>query len=140
MEQVLIDTNAVLSLLTDRNDQQKNSVIQLTESSLKGEIEIILHQHVLSETIFTLFNVYQVSKKIIVEIVTDLLGHPGARLENELHWHEVFELWPDVLPDIGDAIIASAARKGGYSVFTFDKKLGKKLVAIDILWNNRPTA
>jgi predicted nucleic acid-binding protein len=139
MEQILIDTNAILSFLTDRNVQQKNSVLTLTERSLKGEIELILHQHVISEAIFTLLNVYHVGKKTIVEIVRDLLGHPGVRRKNELQWDDVSDLWSEVFPDVGDAIIAAAARHGSYSVFTFDKKFGKKLKTIGVLWNNRAT-
>lgn len=136
MEQILIDSNAVLSFLTDRDIQQKNSVLALTEKSLKGEIEIILHQHVISETIFTLLNVYQIGKETVVDVVGDLLGHPGVILENHLSWTEVFALCPKVIPDVGDAVVGAVARKGKYPVFTFDKKFGKKLQSLGLTWNN----
>ena len=136
MEQILIDTNAILSFLTDRNLSQKNKVTTLTERSVKGDLEIILTQHVLSETIFTLLNVYEIEKKTIVEVVTDLLTHPGIRTENQLKWPDVLDLWINVLPDFGDAVIAAAARAGQYPVFTFDSKFGKRLKSMNIVWFN----
>ena len=136
MEQVLIDTNAILSFLTDRNPAQKKTVMTLTERSLKGELEIILAQHVLSETIFTLLNVYGIGKKTVIEMVRDLVAHPGVRLENQLIWAEVLDLWAGLFSDFGDAVIASVARAAQYSVFTFDSKFGKKLKSANVTWIN----
>jgi len=128
----MLDANAVISLLTDRNDEQKNAVLSVAQKSLRGENEIILHQHVVSETIFTLLNVYGLNKGTIVQIVADLIAHPGAVSKNDLSWEDVFTLWPKTFPDIGDAIVAAVAREGSYSVFTFDIKFRRKLKSVGI--------
>lgn len=135
-DQILLDTNAVLSLLTDRSNEQKNAVLVMAQKALKGEVELILHPHVISETIFTLLNLYRVTKGKVADIVRDLIDHPGVRLENDLSWNEVLEFWPQIFPDVGDAIMAAIARERDYSVFTFDRKFGKKLELVKVIWNN----
>lgn len=127
MDRWLLDTNAVVSLFTDRNEAQRNEVVFAFDKAMRGEIELVLHQHVMSETVFTLMNVYLISNSKVSEIIRDLVDHPNVILENDISWVRILDLWPSVLRDFGDAIVAAVAREKGYVVFTFDKRFQKIL-------------
>jgi predicted nucleic-acid-binding protein len=134
MDRWLLDTNAVVSLFTDRNEAQRNTVILAFDKAISGEMQLILHQHVISETVFTLLNVYQIRNTEVSGIVRDLVHHPNVVLENDISWIKVLDLWPSVLRDFGDAIIVAIASDSGYPIFTFDKVLQKTLVKLSIPW------
>ena len=127
MERWLLDTNAVVSLFTDRNEAQRNEVVSAFDRAIRGEIELFLHQHVISETVFTLLNVYRIGNGKVSQIIRDLVDHPNVILENDISWSKVLTLWPSALRDFGDAILAAIASEKGYAVFTFDKPLQKRL-------------
>jgi len=127
MDRWLLDTNAVVSLFTDRNEAQRNEVVFAFDKAMRGEIELVLHQHVMSEAVFTLMNVYLISNSKVSEIIRDLVDHPNVILENDISWVRILDLWPSVLRDFGDAIVAAVAREKGYIVFTFDKRFQKIL-------------
>jgi predicted nucleic-acid-binding protein len=88
---------------------------------------LILHQVALSETVYVLMNIYQVSSKDVAQILEELLEMPGAQPENEISWPTLFDLWPDSVADYGDAALATVARQGRYEVATFDAKFARKL-------------
>ncbi len=138
MERLLLDTNAVVSLFTDRNEAQRNSVVLVLAKAVKGEMEIALHQHVLSETVFTLLNVYAIAEDRVAEILRDLIDHPGVVLENEIDWEKVLQFWPSIFHDFGDAMVGAVAKEKDCPVFTFDRGFGKKLKDIKVIWANAP--
>ena len=136
MERWLLDTNALLSFFTDRNRSQQQSTLLLFQKALHGEMELVLHQHVISEMVFTFLNVYRVEKTRTAEVLKDLIEHPGVVLLNEIRWGTVLNLWPSAFPDFGDSIVASVARQNKYPVFTFDKAFGRQLTLSKIGWAN----
>jgi predicted nucleic acid-binding protein len=64
----VIDTNALISFVTDRNPKQQQRMKELFESAslLKGLI--LCHSHVLTEFIYVMDRVYRVSKDRIKEM------------------------------------------------------------------------
>lgn len=128
----LLDTNAVVSMFTDRNERQRDEVVSAFDQAMRGEIELVLHQHVVSETVFTLLNIYRIDSAQVSQIIRDLIDHPNVLLENDLTLEEVLRLWPSVLRDFGDSIVAAIAREKAYSVFTFDKAFQKVLKRLGI--------
>ena len=82
----------------------------------------------ISETIYVLRNLYKVDAREIADSLRKLLGLPGVTSGGDISWNLVFSLWPEVIPNLGDATIAAAASQGGYdAVATFDRDLRRKL-------------
>ncbi len=132
MQRVLVDANALLSLLTDRNLEQQARVVQLFGEAARGTVEIVLHQHVVSETVFTLRNVYKVPAERVSAIIRDLVNDPGIAVVNELNWKELVEIWPLRFSDYGDAILATAAKREKLSILTFDRSFQRSLKTFGI--------
>ncbi len=128
MKRIVLDTNVLVSFLTDRDAEQQAQAAALFEAAAQGEVEIVLHQMVVAEMVYVLGNLYQVETREIAAMVDDLLSSPGAKPVDELSWTLVLELWPDRVPDFADAVLAAVAREGRYdAVATFDRRFVRRL-------------
>ncbi|MCI5210277.1 MAG: type II toxin-antitoxin system VapC family toxin, partial [Candidatus Electrothrix sp. ATG2] len=54
MKKILIDTNCLMSFVTDRNPTQQEKAYTLFQKAARLEMLILCHQHVLSEFVFVL--------------------------------------------------------------------------------------
>ena len=54
MRRYVIDTNALISFVTDRNPEQQQKIAPLFESAAYMKAVIFCHQHVLTEFIYVL--------------------------------------------------------------------------------------
>lgn len=127
MRQVLLDTNVLLSFLTDRDPRQQEQAAELFRQASVGDQILLLHQAALTEMVFVLLNVYRISSKETAQILDELLDMPGTQTLDGLSWPLILDFWPDQIPDFGDAVLAAVARQGHYEVATFDSKLAKRL-------------
>jgi len=134
MDRILLDANALLSYLTNRELAQQVKIEQILESAVRGDREILLHQQALSEMIFVLKNVYRVQADVIAKMLFDLIHQPGSLTTNDLEWERVLKLWPSQVADFGDAVLASAALTHDCKIATFDKSFQKRLKALKIAW------
>ena len=132
MERILLDANALLSFVTDRDPRQQEKIYLLFQKALHGELEIGLHQQSLSEMIFVLRNVYNLELPMISELLGDLVEEPGTIPVNELNWKALLQLWPDPISDFVDAVLASVARSGKWKIATFDKSFQKHLKRLKV--------
>lgn len=128
MKKYVIDTNALISFVTDRNPKQQRIMKGLLEyaSVLKGVI--LCHHHVLTEFVYVMDKVYQVPKDEIKVMVKDFILLPGIDIIQDIDFKTVFVYWPEVIPDFGDAIVGALckAHKGSILV-TFDQKLIRQI-------------
>ncbi len=128
MKSVVIDTNVLVSLLTDRNAEQQAQAAALFEAAAEGEVELILHQMVLSEMVYVLGNLYKVEAAEIARTVDDLLSSSGVRPVNEVIWTRVLELWPDRVKDFADGVLTAVTLHERFdAVATFDQRFVKQL-------------
>lgn len=131
MKTVVIDTNALLSFVTDRAPAQQEVVSEVFEQAACTRCRILCHQHVLSEFVYVLEKVYGHSKASIHDMISDFLAMPGIEIRHEIDFHVLLNLWPNSIADFGDAVIATlwtAAPKA--TIVTFDKKFRKELTKI----------
>jgi predicted nucleic-acid-binding protein len=129
----VIDTNALISYVTDRNQQQQQKIAPLFESAAHMKAVIFCHQHVLTEFIYVLDRVYRVPKDEIGRMIKDLIEMPGIEVIQEVDFKTVLSWWPDPINDFGDALIAAACKaRSGSMVVTFDRKFAANLKALDI--------
>jgi predicted nucleic-acid-binding protein len=129
----VIDTNALISYVTDRNPQQQQKIAPLFESAAHMKAVIFCHQHVLTEFIYVLDRIYRVPKDEIGRMIKDLIEMPGIEVIQEVDFKTVLSWWPDPINDFGDALIAATGKtRTGSLVVTFDRKFAANLKALDI--------
>ena len=118
MKKYVIDTNAIISFVTDRNLAQQEAVAPLFAAACRLKCTLICHQFVLTEFVFVMDKVYAAPKEIINAMVRDFIAMPGVELRHETDFNKVLSLWPGKIADFGDAIVASqgAAIKGAVIV------------------------
>lgn len=128
MREVLVDTNVLVSFVVDREPEQQAQAHEVLRAAAAGEHRILLHQVVLTELAWVLLNLYDVRAVEVNAVLGDLLSLPGAVPSHDLGWVRVLELWPTQVPDLGDAMIAAAARQThADAVVTFDKQFRRRL-------------
>jgi len=129
----VIDTNALISFVTDRNLEQQQKIAPLFESAAHMKAVIFCHQHVLTEFIYVLDRIYQVPKDEIGRMIKDLIEMPGIEVIQEVDFKTILPWWPDPIPDFGDALIAAVGKtRSGSMVVTFDRKFAANLKALGI--------
>lgn len=128
MRRVLVDTNVLVSFLTDRDRSQQERAAELLASAADGKLELMVHQSVLFELAYVLLNLYGTSPAEVRGILVALTMLPGVRLIDELSWSEVLRIWPETFPDLADAALAAAYRDvHADGIATFDKKFIRRL-------------
>ena len=128
MRRIVLDTNVLISFLTDRNAEQQAQATELFEAAAEGETELILHQMVISEMVYVLGNLYQVEVAEIAGMIDDLLCSPGVRPVDEVVWSRILELWPDTFKDFADAVLAAVTLEERFDVVaTFDQAFARQL-------------
>ena len=128
MKKIVIDTNCLLSFVTNRNSEQQEKVSNLFHEAGQLKTVILCHHHVVSEFVFVLSSVYETDKEKIQEILSDLIVMPGVMTVSEVNLQTVLSLWPAIIADYGDAIIAAYSKNTkGTAVATFDKKFSKAM-------------
>ena len=134
MKQILIDTNVVISFLTDRDPRQQETAARLFEDTAAAKHELILHQVVITEVIYVLQNLYKLTAAAVAATVRDLMDMPGIVIVDEMPWGRVFEIWPREISTYADATLAAVALSGSYDcVATFDRGFRNRLKRLGIL-------
>jgi predicted nucleic-acid-binding protein len=123
VKKYIIDTNALISYVTDRHPDQQKKMAGIFQEVVKLKAVILCSPNVLTEFIYVLDKVYGVPKTDIQRMVKDFLALPGIQLVHEIDFESVLKFWPESLPDFGDAIVASLRTLyKGSVIVTFDLK------------------
>jgi predicted nucleic acid-binding protein len=129
MKQILVDSNVLVSFLTDRNARQSEKAAALMRGAVAQEHTVVLHSMSIIEMIYVLTQLYHEDPQSVAEDLADLLAMPGVISTDDVMWSLVLERWPSTILALGDAILAAAASAGPFdAVATFDRDLAKKLV------------
>lgn len=133
MKRVVIDTNVVISFLTDRDPRQQEIAASLFADVAAAELRIILHQSVITEVVYVLQNLYNQTQAAVAAIVRELIDMPGIVVIDEMPWTRLFEIWPSRIGTYADASLAAVALAGGYEfVATFDRGFRRRLKQLGI--------
>jgi predicted nucleic acid-binding protein len=126
MKRVAIDTNVLISFVTDRNLEQQGQAARIFESARRSQITFLCHQNVVTEFVYVLDRVYHVEPITVQGMLRDLIDMPGVELVNELDLSRLLTVWPDKCPDYGDAVLLAFC-KGHKDIrlATFDRKFAK---------------
>lgn len=122
MKKYIIDTNALISFVTDRNLKQQKIIASIFESAANLKAVAICPQNVLTEFVYVMDRVYCSPKEEINRMVKDFLLTPGMEVVHNINLPSLLKLWPWHFSDYGDAIVASLGKElKGAMVATFDK-------------------
>ena len=128
MKKLIIDTNALISFVTDRNPAQQDKIASLFDSAARLKVRVLCPQNVLTKFVNVMDAVYGIDKAEIRDIIRDFINLPGIEVVDHLNLPSLFKLWPEKIPDYGDAIIAVLCKDTtGASVATFDRKFRVRL-------------
>ena len=128
MKKHIIDTNALISFVTDRNTTQQAKIANLLDSAAQLKVRVLCPQNVLTEFVYVMDSVYGIGKTEIRDIARDFIKLPGLEIVHQVNLKTLFTFWPERVPDYGDAIVASLCKDTrGSSVVTFDRKFRAKL-------------
>jgi len=137
---IVIDTNALISFVTDRNKTQQGKIAGLFEDAAGLRLSVLCPQNVITEFVYVLDRVYNVPQSVIKDMIDDFVAMPGIEIVHEVNLKILFSYWPDKIQDYGDAIVASVckARKGAM-IATFDRKFGAALKKLGLsVWQPVP--
>lgn len=124
MNALVLDTNALISFVTDRNPGQQAKIAALMVQVAQAEALLLCPQNVLTEFVYVMERVYRVEQERIALMLADFIDLPGVEVVDELDYRRLLALWPARISEYGDAVVAAVcqAHKGS-SVVTFDQKL-----------------
>lgn len=111
MKKYVIDTNALISFVTDRNLAQQEAVAPLFAAASRLKCTLVCHQFVLTEFVYVMDKVYETPKETINAMVRDFIAMPGVELRHETDFSAVLSLWPESIADFGDALVASVGKR-----------------------------
>ena len=130
MKTILIDTNALLSYVTDRNKKQSDLMLDIFDRAGKLEFQICIVSNVIAEFVYVLQKIYKTKPSLISTIIKDMNTMPGIYLLPGFFPETLFSIWPNKIKDYGDAFLASASIELKYPITTFDKKLSNQLIKL----------
>ncbi len=124
MKRVAIDTNVLISLVTDRNREQQEQAARLFDAALHSQLTIICHQHVITEFVYVLNKVYNQEPRAINAMLRDLMATPGVEVAHELDHQRLLDIWPASCDEYGDAVLLAYCKgRRDVALATFDRKL-----------------
>jgi len=133
MKTYIIDTNALLSFVTDRNPEQQAPMTALFSQAAGLNCKIMCHAHVLTEFVYVLEKVYGHDKAAIRQMLIDFMAMPGIDIINDIDFNTLLDFWPSQISDFGDAVVASLWHANRHApVVTFDRRFLRELKSIGV--------
>lgn len=132
MTNYFIDTNCLLSFVTDRNIEQQNRIAPYfhNASVLKHKITVI--QNVVTEFVYVCFSVYKIKPARVREMILDFIHTPGLEVEHSFPISTFMHLWPGYIENYGDAVLAASVQDAGGVLLSFDGNLQKNCARLGI--------
>lgn len=132
MRQVVFDTNALVSTVFLRDEEQRAATEKLLDHAGKGDLLIVLPQFVVFQAIYVLRSVYKLPPLTIRVMLREVMELPAVMLTNDCPWPQFLEHWSDIRPEPVDAAILALAIEHRYVLATFDHKLADRARAFGI--------
>ena len=127
MRRIGVDTNVVVSFVTDRDAKQQTRAAELFVAATSGQHIIVLHQAVITEAVYVLCTVYGTPPHDVSAVMRDVLSLPGVVSADQVDWPTIWSSWPRRIKDFGDACLIAVAKADTYDVLaTFDAEFAKR--------------
>lgn len=123
---IALDTNALVRLLVEDDDQQAKIIQQVVSFAEQKSITVLVLPEVLLETVWVLESVYSVERAEIVNFLNVLLATSTFALPDASMVRSAVRRYQQGL-DFADALITSQAKKEkAQALFSFDKSLSRR--------------
>ncbi len=132
MKQLIIDTNVLISYVTDRDPLQQKKIAGYFEDAFSLKIELVVIENVITEFVSVLSAIYNISNANIKKLLHTFINSPGVLMGDIVPVVNILELWPDEIANYGDAHVAAYARLKNVKVLTFDRKFQNQLTKLGI--------
>ena len=132
MKKYIIDTNCLISYVTDRNIKQQSAIAKYFELAFHYDIELIVISNVITEFAHVLTNIYSLTPDNVNTIIVDLLETPGIEFEPGYIPKKLFQLWPSKIKNYGDAVLGAFGEYSKIEILTFDLSFSKELKKLDL--------
>jgi len=136
MKKYVIDTNALISFVTDRDPNQQQKIAEVFNGAGRLMGIVVCPQNVLTEFVYVMDSVYHVSKNDINSIISDFIETPGLEVVHDVNLGIFLDIWPKSISDYGDAIVAAVSKEiRGSIVATFDRRFrtALKMLGLNVL-------
>jgi len=128
MRRIGVDSNVVVSFVTDRNAAQLQQAAELFGGAAEGQHVVVVPHSVISESVYVLGNVYGVTASTVSSTMNDLLSLAGVMAVDDADWPIIWNTWPRHIKDFGDACVAAVGRAGAFDALaTFDLAFAKQV-------------
>jgi len=117
------DTNFILRYLLGDDVEMLAKTTQYFNQVQTGEITLIIEQTVFTETIFVLSKFYEVPRKKISEILSNLLSYKGIHNEDIQSLLTALELFEKSNLHIVDCLLIAKSKTSHRFVLSFDEQL-----------------
>lgn len=137
MKRILVDTNVLLSFVTDRDLRQQAAASELFERAADRALTLVVAQAAIAECVFVLENAYALPVERVAAVCRKLVSLPGVEILDAVAWELLLELWPAVVTDFGDAVLATVAKAERVDALaTFDRRFRRTLarLGVETLW------
>ena len=133
MKSIVIDTNVLISFVTSRNCDQQSLVTPIFEEAAKSRCLIFCPGNVLAEFTYVMNRIYTVPRAEIAAIVKSFIAIPGVTVVGDISYDHLFQIWPGVIAEYGDAVVAVTAKSvKGSAIATFDRKMAAALERLNV--------
>jgi predicted nucleic acid-binding protein len=121
MKRAYVDTNVIVRFLTRTPPDLAAQTKALFEAIERGEMELIIDEIILAETVWVLKSFYDFSASEIARVLQDLLSHTGIHAVEKDSSLTALSLFADKNIDFVDALLAvHMAKQGDKEVYSFD--------------------
>jgi len=119
---VFLDTNTVLRCIL----QDDQGAAALVDAQMARD-ECLILPEVVAEIVYVLLKIYHLDRKEITRSVSTLLRHKNVRVPYKRVVETALRHFGETKFDFVDCLMIGYSLVEGHQVFTFDKKLAKKL-------------
>jgi predicted nucleic acid-binding protein len=123
----LVDTNCLISYYTDRSPSQHEAISAYVLRATELALSLHIVPHVLSELVYVLERVHDVSSPRVADLVRKTLDTPGIEYLEAHPVGQILDVWPRPISDYGDAVVAAVALGSRMPVLTFDRTFARRL-------------
>ncbi len=110
-EDVLLDTNVILRLLTSDHPAHHAEARRLFEQARQGTLRLVVPTLVVAEVVFMLQGFYKLSRAEIARLLKDLIATPNVHLIEARTVSRATELFGAHGVDFADAYLAALAEE-----------------------------
>jgi len=118
----LIDANAIIRIILNDNEDMRDRAKDFIKSN-----PVLIRNEVMAEIVYVLTKVYKVSRVAVCQCIFSILRTKNISVES----HEIMECAVDTFEesslDFVDCLLYAYNFINNDNVFTFDKKLNKKI-------------